>query len=193
MRRKGFGSPTAVWSIVWANPRHFGSRRFFLRVGWRCADTSSMSFADAVKTCFAKYVDFKGRASRAEYWWFALFVGLVYVVGVVLISIDENVGALLFVVALLGVILPQLAAAVRRLHDTGKSGAWYLIALVPYIGGIWLIVLLAQKSQPGANIYGPPTSGAVAPPAPPAAPLSAPQGFPARPDEGGMLPQSGWQ
>jgi hypothetical protein len=56
-----------------------------------------------------------------------------------------------------------------------------------------LIVLLAQKSQPGANIYGPPTSGAVLPPAPPAAPLPTPQGFPARPDEGGMLPQSGWQ
>jgi uncharacterized membrane protein YhaH (DUF805 family) len=152
-----------------------------------------MSFTDAVKTCFSKYVDFKGRASRAEYWWFALFVGLVYIAGVVLASIDETVGGLVLVVGILGVILPQIAAAVRRLHDTGKSGAWYLIAFVPYVGGIVLIVLLAQKSQAGANIYGPPTSGAILPPAPPPAPSLTPQSFPARPDDGGMLPQSGWQ
>lgn len=152
-----------------------------------------MSFTDAVKTCFAKYADFKGRASRAEYWWFALFVGLVYIAGVVVASIDETVGGLVLIVGILGVILPQIAAAVRRLHDTGKSGAWYLIAFVPYVGSIVLIVLLAQKSQAGANIYGPPTSGAVLPPAPPSAPSPTPQSFPARPDEGGMLPQSGWQ
>ena len=152
-----------------------------------------MSFTDAVKTCFAKYVDFKGRASRAEYWWFALFVGLIYIAGVVLASIDETLGGLVLIVGILGVILPQIAAAVRRLHDTGKSGAWYLIAFVPYVGSIVLIVLLAQKSQAGANIYGPPTSGAVLPPAPPSAPSPTPQSFPARPDEGGMLPQSGWQ
>jgi uncharacterized membrane protein YhaH (DUF805 family) len=151
-----------------------------------------MSFTDAVKTCFAKYVDFKGRASRAEYWWFALFVALVYVVGLVLSSIDETVGSVVLIVGILAVILPQIAAAVRRLHDTGKSGAWYLIAFVPYVGSIVLIVLLAQKGQAGANIYGPPTSGAVLPPAPPA-PSPTPQSFPARPDEGGMLPQSGWQ
>jgi uncharacterized membrane protein YhaH (DUF805 family) len=152
-----------------------------------------MSFTDAVKTCFSKYVDFKGRASRAEYWWFALFVGLVYVVGLVLTSIDDTVGGLVLLVGILGVILPQLAAAVRRLHDTGRSGAWYLIAFVPYVGSIVLIVLLAQKGQADANIYGPPTSGAVLPPAPPSTPLPTPQSFPARPDEGGMLPQSGWQ
>jgi uncharacterized membrane protein YhaH (DUF805 family) len=150
-----------------------------------------MSFTEAVKTCFRKYVDFKGRASRAEYWWFALFVGLIYVVGLILMSIDETVGSMLFVGALLGVILPQLAAAVRRLHDTGRSGAWYLIAFVPYVGSIVLIVLLAQKSQPAPNIYGPPTSGAALPPAPPSASWSASETFPARPDGGNALPQSG--
>jgi uncharacterized membrane protein YhaH (DUF805 family) len=150
-----------------------------------------MSFTEAIKTCFRKYANFKGRASRAEYWWFALFVGLLYVVGLVLMSIDETVGSMVFVGALLGVILPQLAAAVRRLHDTGRSGAWYLIAFVPYVGSIVLIVLLAQKSQPAPNIYGQPTSRAALPPAPTSASWSASETFPARPDGGNALPRSG--
>jgi uncharacterized membrane protein YhaH (DUF805 family) len=123
-----------------------------------------MSFADAVKTCFRKYVDFKGRATRPEYWWFALFCVVAYVGASVLAVAGKvpELGAL----AILGLILPQLSAAVRRLHDTGRSGAWYFIALVPYVGGIVLIVLLAQSGQPQPNQYGPPVGGTLMPPVP---------------------------
>jgi uncharacterized membrane protein YhaH (DUF805 family) len=110
-----------------------------------------MSFGDSIATCLRKYADFNGRASRAEYWWFFLF-SIFAVLGLEVLAIAIRFPALLLL--LLGLILPQIAAAVRRLHDTGKPGTWYLISLIPYIGGIWLMVLLAQKSEPGPNQYG---------------------------------------
>ncbi len=99
-----------------------------------------MKFEESVRTCFAKYADFNGRASLPEYWWFALFV---FGVGI-LISFISNTLSWLFY---LGVLLPSIAAATRRLHDTGRSGWWQLIALVPLIGVIVLIVFLAQRGK----------------------------------------------
>lgn len=112
-----------------------------------------MSFGDAVKTCLGKYVDFSGRARRSEYWWFFLFNVLVGVVGYV---IDAALGTypLFYALVALALFLPGLAAAVRRLHDTGRSGWWYLIALVPCIGFIVFIVFAVQDSGPD-NQYGP--------------------------------------
>ncbi|MGM9482514.1 DUF805 domain-containing protein [Roseateles sp. NT4] len=98
-----------------------------------------MTFQDSIKVCFNKYVDFSGRASRSEYWWFALFV----FIGNVVLGMVSHWAGLVFVLACL---LPQLAAATRRLHDTGRSGWWQLIAFVPLIGWIILIVFLAQES-----------------------------------------------
>ena len=103
-----------------------------------------MGFAEAVSTCLSKYATFDGRASRPEYWWFALFGVLVSIVGSI---IDATAGT--YVVGLLlglALLLPSLAVGVRRLHDTGRSGWWLLIAIIPLIGGIWLIVLLCQPS-----------------------------------------------
>ncbi|WP_457320852.1 DUF805 domain-containing protein [Roseateles sp. P5_E11] len=98
-----------------------------------------MTFQESVQTCFSKYVDFSGRASRSEYWWFALFVfGASFVLGMF--------SQWLNIIFLLGTLLPQLAAATRRLHDTGRSGWWQLIGLIPLIGFIVLIVFLAQES-----------------------------------------------
>jgi len=108
-----------------------------------------MNFFEAIKTCFSKYVDFTGRASRAEYWWFALFV---FVLAIVFTIIDPN-RAFIFH---LGVLLPQLAVGVRRLHDIDRSGWWLLIGLVPIIGSIVLIIWFCQRSDPNANEYGPP-------------------------------------
>lgn len=128
-----------------------------------------MSFVDSIKTCFTKYVDFKGRASRPEYWWFFLSYIVLYV-----IFLAIKVPAIAYLIAL-AYFLPLLAAAVRRLHDTGRSGWWYLIGLVPFVGIIILIVFLASQGNPGANAYGSPPgdspqlgSGIVPPPPPPA-------------------------
>jgi uncharacterized membrane protein YhaH (DUF805 family) len=97
-----------------------------------------MTFQDSVKTCLTKYADFSGRAGRSEYWWFFLFVILV---GAAASVVSDTLSVLFY----LGVLLPSIAAATRRLHDTNRSGWWQLISLVPVIGTIVLIVFLAQE------------------------------------------------
>lgn len=99
-----------------------------------------MPVIDAVKACLAKYADFNGRASRAEYWWFFLAV-LLGSAAASLIAL--RVYALFSVVT----VLPMIAVGARRLHDTNRSGWWQLLALVPF-GVIAVIILLAQKSAP---------------------------------------------
>lgn len=99
-----------------------------------------MNFQESIKVCFGKYADFNGRASRPEYWWFVLFI----IVGSLVASLIGNVAYGLFTLATL---LPSIAAAARRLHDTERSGWWQLIVLVPLIGWIVLIVFLAQKGS----------------------------------------------
>jgi len=111
-----------------------------------------MSFGDSIATCFKKYAEFKGRASRAEYWWFVLFSVLAYVATAILATALEN--SVPSALVLLGLLLPGLSVAVRRLHDTGRSGWWYLIALIPF-GSIVLIVFFAQQGEANGNKYGP--------------------------------------
>jgi uncharacterized membrane protein YhaH (DUF805 family) len=144
-----------------------------------------MSFAEAIKTCFQKYAEFRGRASRPEFWWFVLLYYIViFAVGVPLVfgqpSFDWNgmtgaVFGLLFGLASLALLLPYLAVGVRRLHDTGKSGAWWFIVLVPF-GWVVLLVFFASEGDPGSNRYGPPPGvqatmasppGTLPPPPPP--------------------------
>lgn len=105
-----------------------------------------MTFVESVQVCFAKYADFSGRASRSEYWFFALFGFLGQLVGSM---IDPMLGAV-FTVAIL---LPSLAAAVRRLHDTDRSGWFYLLALIPVIGGLILLVLFCLSGTDGPNRF----------------------------------------
>lgn len=98
------------------------------------------------------YVGFQGRARRTEYWMFVLFNTIACLV---LYLVDFLLG-LPFVLSLiysLAVLLPSLAVLVRRLHDTGKSGWWILIALVPF-GSIVLLVFECLDSHPGDNQYG---------------------------------------
>ncbi|MFD8309249.1 DUF805 domain-containing protein [Streptomyces sp. NPDC059690] len=109
-------------------------------------------FIEALK----KYAVFSGRSRRKEYWMYALFVGIIYVVlaGIAAASKTPALFALLGIFYL-GILLPSLAVGVRRLHDTGRSGWWLLIGLVPAIGGIVLLVFTCLDSQPGPNQYGP--------------------------------------
>ncbi|MFO3795686.1 MAG: DUF805 domain-containing protein [Anaerolineales bacterium] len=107
-----------------------------------------------------KYAVFNGRARRKEYWMFVLFNIIFSIVAVVLDNLlgtaSKDLGyGVIYSLYSLAVLLPGLAVTVRRLHDVGKSGWWIFISLVPIIGGIWLLVLLATDSQPGENEYGP--------------------------------------
>lgn len=99
-----------------------------------------MTFQEAIKTCLSKYAEFAGRASKSEYWWFMLFLFLGSAAAGIL---SPKLGAL-FTVATL---VPWLAVAARRLHDTGRSGWWQLVGLVPLVGWIILLVFLLQDSK----------------------------------------------
>ena len=107
-----------------------------------------MTFTESIQTCLSKYVNFEGRASRPEYWWFALFI---VIVGVGLSFVSETVSMLFY----LATLLPSIAAATRRLHDTDRSGWWQLIGIVPIVGWIVIIYFLAQKGK-DANRFGEP-------------------------------------
>ena len=117
-----------------------------------------MGFTDAVRICLQKYADFSGRGRRSEYWYFALFNLLVGIAAGILDAIlgtDFDTGSgLISLLATLALLLPGLAAGVRRLHDTSRSGWWILIGLIPIIGWIILIVFYVQDSHPD-NQYGP--------------------------------------
>jgi uncharacterized membrane protein YhaH (DUF805 family) len=123
-----------------------------------------MGFTDAVRICLQKYADFSGRGRRPEYWYFALFNLLVGIAAGILDAIlgtdfDSRSGSgLISLLATLALLLPSLAAGVRRLHDTSRSGWWILIGLIPIIGWILLIYWDVQPGQPESNQYGPPTS-----------------------------------
>lgn len=100
------------------------------------------------------YVGFSGRARRTEFWMFILFNFLAaFVLGI----LDRILGLGGFLGGLyaLAVLLPTIALWVRRLHDTGKSGLWLLIALIPAVGVIVLLVFACLDSEPAANQYGP--------------------------------------
>lgn len=105
-----------------------------------------------------RYAQFEGRAGRAEFWWFVLANLLVQVVLNILMGIAD----IFFILALLyglAVLIPSLAVAIRRLHDTGKSGWFLLIGLIPIVGFILLIVFYATEGDAGANEYGEPDPG----------------------------------
>jgi len=106
-----------------------------------------MQFQESIKTCFNKFIDFKGRASRSEYWWFVLFAILVNIAANLLLP--SSVGTIIVLV----LMVPQICAAIRRLHDMGKSGFWLFLCLIPIVGLI-VIYWLIQKSVPTANEYG---------------------------------------
>ena len=102
-----------------------------------------MPFHEAIRVCLTKYAEFSGRATRAEFWWFALFV--VLVTGA-LTYLSESLGA----VGLIALLLPFLAAGTRRLRDSGQSGWWELFLLVPVAG---IILLGFMWAMPPARTY----------------------------------------
>ena len=118
-----------------------------------------VDFRDAVNLGIRNAFTYTGRASRSAYWWFAAFEVVAWI-GVLILALIFNaihVGAisvLLYVVAAIAAFLISISLTVRRLHDQDKSGFWYFIVFVPFIGGIWLLVLTLLEGTRGQNRFG---------------------------------------
>ncbi len=132
-----------------------------------------MTFPQAVSSGLHRYLDFRTRSSRSEYWWWSVFSLLV---GIVTSTLDLLIGvAVLNGISSLVLFMPGLAVAIRRLHDVNRSGWWFLIALT-VIGIILLLHWSLQPGTRGANNYG-------------ADPLQSPTG----PDFEGIIIEPGYQ
>ena len=124
-----------------------------------------MTFVDAVKSVYRKYFTFSGRAARSEFWWYMLFMLLMNIALAIVFGDNTTVTG----PGYLGVysrsdlvgdlwnlfnLIPTLAVASRRLHDTDRSGWWQLLYMVPLIGAIVLIVWWVARGTPGQNRFG---------------------------------------
>lgn len=126
--------------------------------------TEQIGFIDAArKALIHNYANFNGRASRSEYWWFCLFYGLMAIPVMILdwmtgiVVLDMGFGASygpFYILTIMVFFLPSLSVMIRRLHDSGRSGWWFLIAGVPCAGYIILFVFLIQDGQPHPNKHG---------------------------------------
>ena len=121
-----------------------------------------MTFTSAIATCFRKYADFSGRARRSEYWKFMFFTMIVEVLTTavfttiipIVVDINGSEISLIYLAACLIFALPKLAVSVRRLHDIGKSGWFYLISLIPVVGQIIFFIWCVKDSEARTNKYG---------------------------------------
>jgi len=125
----------------------------------------SNALSESVTAVLRKYADFSGRANRPEYWYWVLAMFLVQIVlalieGAILapmlgfVAFSPEAGQPLRLLFSLAVLMPSLAVAVRRLHDTGRSGWWLLIQLIPILGALVILWWLIQPSEPGENRFG---------------------------------------
>lgn len=108
----------------------------------------------ALSRALRGFVRPRGRASRSEYWWFVLEVAALYLLAWYVDSVRQT-DATFSVVAWYGSLLPLLTLTVRRLHDSGSSGWWGFVVLLPFIGVYWILSMLIQPSDPDDNGYGP--------------------------------------
>jgi uncharacterized membrane protein YhaH (DUF805 family) len=139
-----------------------------------------MTFFSSIRSVFSKYATFSGRAGRPEFWWWTLFeyvtrglLGAIYTVimfdmiapiiasGATDDAAFDQIMAAVFNPAYfvllawsLAILLPSLAVAVRRLHDTGRSGWFVLLTFLPLVGTILMIVFMVAPSDPKSNAWG---------------------------------------
>ncbi len=124
-----------------------------------------MNMIDAVKTVLGKYATFSGRATRPEFWWYTLFLILLMTVlnivdGALVAPMlgferfQPEAGQPVSMIVALGLMIPTIAVSVRRLHDSDRSGWWYLIGLVPIIGTLLLLWWYTRPSSEGSNRFG---------------------------------------
>lgn len=115
------------------------------------------TFLGALKDGFARYVDFKSRSTRSQFWWWVLWC---FLIGFTAGLVDSTLGTVdtgpVSRLTSLVTLIPSIALAIRRLHDIGRSGWWLLIGLIPFVGWIVLIVFHCTKTQETANQWGVP-------------------------------------
>ena len=121
-----------------------------LNITW---EDTSMGFVDAVKNGFANYANSNGRARRSEFWYWTLFNFIVQLIAALLVRATDM--SFISLVASLALTIPSVCVGIRRLHDIGMSGWYYLISFIPLVGTILMIVWGVRDSQPGPNQYGP--------------------------------------
>ena len=121
-----------------------------------------MGFFEAITTCLKKYTTFSGRASRAEFWYFQLFIIIILfaypflLFTIVPIELIETLGSLIFIIPYIAITIPTYAVACRRLHDINRSGWWLVPIMVTSIfvvGSIWFIIWACTKSVNENNNY----------------------------------------
>lgn len=121
------------------------------------ARADANTFMGALKDGFARYVDFRTRSTRSQFWWWTLWSVIFSIISSL---VDASIGALeagpVGLLVSLAMFLPTLAVAIRRLHDIGRTGWWYLIILVPLVGWIVLIVFFCTRTQEHPNKWGVP-------------------------------------
>lgn len=138
-----------------------------------------MGFVEAIRSGLQNAVNFRGRASRSEFWWWMLVAFAINV------TLSESTSARAGLVSL-AVAIPTIAVGVRRLHDTDRSAWTYLLIVVP-IANFVLLYLFARPGTPGSNRHGPPPVSA--PPGSGPGPSSGPEGGP---EGGGGSGPGGW-
>ena len=129
-------------------------------IGAALFELPMVSFMEAVKLGFSKYFRFSGRSTRAEYWWWTLFVVMADIVLAVVDTLTGTMGmfgdsGLLGALFELAILIPSFALGARRLHDIDRSGWWQLLWLVLVIGWIVLISWAIKRGDDGQNKYGP--------------------------------------
>lgn len=107
----------------------------------------SVTFVEAIRLYFQNYANFSGRSRRSEYWFAVLFSGLLSAAVTVMLPDLASIVSL-------ALICPNLSIAIRRLHDTGKSGWYYFVSFIPLVGGIWMLIQMCKDSE-GENQWGP--------------------------------------
>ena len=123
-----------------------------------------MSFGAAIASFFSKYATFSGRARRSEFWYAVLFTTLVSIAisivwpstTVVLDGMSFQQSSLPSNLWQLAILVPSIALSVRRLHDVGRKGTYYLFVLLPIVGWILLFIQFVKDSEPVANAFGEP-------------------------------------
>ena len=123
-----------------------------------------MNFTAGIRSFWSRFADFKGRSRRSEYWYVQLFLVVtnLAVAGIDLALMDGDLdrfianggGGIVGLIWIFATIVPALAVLIRRLHDTGRTGWWALVGLVPFVGAIVLLVFTVSDSSNEENKYG---------------------------------------